>query len=50
MAFPCFQLLYMTFAIDKMDGRGLINTAHHERLPKKTKVAWSRDEAFQLKR
>ena len=30
----------MTFAIDKMDGRGHINTEHHERLPKKTKVTW----------
>ena len=28
----------MTLAIDKMDGRGHINAAHHERLPKKTKV------------
>ena len=28
----------MTPAIDKMDGRGLINTACHECLPKKTKV------------
>ena len=28
----------MTLAIDKMDGRGHINTARHERLPKKTKV------------
>ena len=38
MASPCFQLLYITLAIDKMDGRGLINTARHECLPKKTKV------------
>ena len=30
----------MTLAVDKMDGRGHINTAHHERLPKKTKVMW----------
>ena len=28
----------MTLAIDKMDGHGHINTVHHERLPKKTKV------------
>ena len=28
----------MTLAIDQMDGRGHINTAHRERLPKKTKV------------
>ena len=36
--FSCFQLLYMTLTINKMDGRGLVNTAHHECLPKKTKV------------
>ena len=36
--FPCFQLLIITLAIDKMDGCGLINTACRERLPKKTKV------------
>ena len=28
----------MTLAVDKMDGRGHINTAHRERLPKTTKV------------
>ena len=28
----------MTLAIDRMDGRGHINTAHRERLSKKTKV------------
>ena len=28
----------MTLAIDKMDGCGHINIAHHERLPNKTKV------------
>ena len=28
----------MTLAIDKMDGRGHINTARREHLPKKTKV------------
>ena len=38
MDFPCFQLLYMTPAIDKMDERGLINTTHRAHLPKKTKV------------
>ena len=30
--------MYMTLTVDKMDGCGHINTAHHERLPKKTKV------------
>ena len=30
----------MALAIDKMDGRGHFNTARHERLIKKTKVAW----------
>ena len=34
----CFQLLYLTLAINKMDGLGLINTAHPECLPKKTNV------------
>ena len=34
MAFACLQLLYMTLAIDKMDGCGLINAACHEFLPK----------------
>ena len=38
MAFPCFQSLYVTLAVDKMDGHGYINTARHEHLPKKTKV------------
>ena len=28
----------MTLAVNKMDGHGHINTACHERLPKKTKV------------
>ena len=28
----------MTLAVNKMDGRGHINTARRERLPKKTKV------------
>ena len=36
--FPCLQLLIMTLAINKMDGHGLISTAHRECLPKKTKV------------
>ena len=35
-----FPLLHMAFSIDKMDGRGHFNTAHRERLPKKTKVMW----------
>ena len=32
----------MTLAVDKMDGRAYIyiNTACHERLPKKTYVMW----------
>ena len=30
-----YMVLYMTLAIDKMDGRGRINTAHCKRLPKK---------------
>ena len=30
--------LYMTPAIDKLNGHGLSNTVHHEHLPKKTKV------------
>ena len=38
MAFSTFQLLYITLAIDKMDGCGLSNTACRECLPKKTKV------------
>ena len=33
-----FHLLYMTLAINKMDGYGLSNTAYHECPPKKTKV------------
>ena len=40
MAFPCFQLLYMTRAINKMDEYGLINTTRRERLLKKTMVLW----------
>ena len=40
MAFPCFQLLYMTLAINKLDGCGLVNIACYERLPKKTEVMW----------
>ena len=38
--FSLLQLLYITLAVDKMDGRGLINTACHEHLPKKTMVTW----------
>ena len=30
----------MTLAVNKMDGRGHINAARHERLLKKTKVMW----------
>ena len=30
----------MTLTVDKMDGCGHINTACHERLPKKIKVTW----------
>ena len=33
-----FLFLYMTLAIDKLNGCGLSNTALHECLPKKTKV------------
>ena len=36
--FPAFNYFIMTLAVNKMDGRGNINTARHERLPKKTKV------------
>ena len=32
------SFLYMTPVIDKLNGCALSNTAHHERLPKKTKV------------
>ena len=35
MAFP---FLYMTLAIDKLNGHGLSNNACRERLPKKTKI------------
>ena len=35
-----FPYFYMTLAIDRMDGRGHINTAHREHLLKKTKVMW----------
>ena len=30
--------LYMTLAIDKLNGRGISKAAYHECLPKKTKV------------
>ena len=30
MAFSDFQLLYITLAVNKMDGYGLSNTAHHD--------------------
>ena len=36
--FSLFYLLHMTLAVQKKDGCGHINTARHERLPKKTKV------------
>ena len=35
MAFSVFQLLYMTLAIDKMDGHSLSNTARHKLLPRR---------------
>ena len=39
--FPAFNyFIRMTLTIDKMDGCGHINTACHERLPKKTEVTW----------
>ena len=28
----------MTLAVNKLNGHGLSNSAHHERLPKKTKI------------
>ena len=34
-AFPCFQLLYVSSVVNKMDGCGLINTTCHECLPAK---------------
>ena len=36
--FPAFNYFYITPTVDKMDGRGHINTADREHLPKKTKV------------
>ena len=33
-----YQFLYMTLAVDITDGHGLSNEAHHELLPKKSKV------------
>ena len=46
----------MTLAVNKIDGRGIINTAHREHLPKKTKVTlrsykknkYPKDRALQL--
>ena len=35
MAYSAFHLLYMTLAINKIYGCGLINTAHHECLQKR---------------
>ena len=56
-AFPCFQLLYMTPTVGKMDGHDLINTTCREHLPKKTKLMQYRQQkdypkgrALQLKR
>ena len=47
--------LYTTLAVDKVNGCGLSNTAHRERLQKKTATSYSRItrwhqlvEAFQL--
>ena len=34
--------LYMTLGIDKLNGRGLSNTARRECLPKKTIISYSR--------
>ena len=34
--------LYTTLAVDKVNGRGLSNTARHERLLKKTGASYSR--------
>ena len=36
--FSLLTIALYDIAIDKMDGHGVINTACHERLPKKTKV------------
>ena len=36
--YPTFNYFIRPLAVDKMDGRGHFNTAHCERLPKKTKV------------
>ena len=36
--FPAFNNFHETLAVDRMDGRGQINTACRERLPKNTKV------------
>ena len=38
MDFPIFQLPYMILAVDKMDGHGLSNTAHHECLTTKARL------------
>ena len=41
---------FITLAFNRMDGRGHINTAHRERLPKKTKVMqyYPKDGALHL--
>ena len=35
-----FSFLYMTLAINKLNGCGFSNNASHERLPKKTNMMW----------
>ena len=37
----------MTLAIDKLNGRGLSNNAHRERLLKKTKMTWYKLQNYQ---
>ena len=37
MAFP---FLYVTLAVNNLNGRGLSNNMQHERLLKKTKIMW----------
>ena len=38
--YTALPFLYMTLAIDKLNGHGLSNTACCERLPMKAKVTW----------
>ena len=42
--------LYDSLAINKLNGRGLSNTACRERLPKKTKVTWKDYQAAPVSR